>query len=191
MVPSWVQWTGALGSIAIALLAFITLVYSERFRNWTRRLRKPTPVLAEAWIEQRTGPLRFFLHLGFVNPGEAPIFITRVVAKLSIYPFNLSLPNDYLRVDDQGLVRPFGASSLGLKLRKDDPLFLEMLVDYLEPRARGFAIEFITGSDTRVRSWQLPKIGDATHPCDTERTELLPLAKVVPPDRLAWLPWRG
>jgi hypothetical protein len=64
MVPSWVQWTGALGSIAIALLAFITLVYSERFRNWTRRLRKPTPVLAEAWIEQRTGPLRFFLHLG-------------------------------------------------------------------------------------------------------------------------------
>ena len=73
----------------------------KRFRNWTRRLRKPTPVLAEAWVEQRTGPLQFFLHLGFVNPGEAPIFITRVVAKLSIYPFNLSLPNDYLKVDDQ------------------------------------------------------------------------------------------
>lgn len=189
-LPDWVQYAGALGVIAVAVLALATLIYSERFRIWTRRLRRPTPVLAEAWVQQLAAPLRYVLHLGLVNPGEAPLFVTRVAAKLSIYPFDLSLPDEYLRIADRALIKPRDGSSLEFKLKKDDPDFITMAIDYLNPAARGLAIEYVSGNKTRVLSWEIPKIGDSISPIlDSDLTELLPLMRRSAPGRFSWLSW--
>jgi hypothetical protein len=174
----------------VAALVLATLVYSERFRKWTRSLRQPTPILAEAWVERLTAPPRFVLHLGLVNPGETPIATTRVAVKLSIYPFDLSVPNRQLRIADRALIAPHSCGSLELELSIDHPDFLEMAIDYLEPAARGLAIEFISGEQRRVLAWEVPKLGDAAHHLVDSETEILPAARSATPDRLGWLPWR-
>ena len=187
MTTGWVECVGAFGTIAIAALGVATLISGERFRRWTKSLRNPTPVLVEAWVEERKPPLKFFLHLGFANPGEAPIFITRVAAKLLIYPFDLSRPNEYLKVGGQGLIKPFDAGILVLELSQDNPNLLEMLIDRLEPQEKGVAIEFVSGSRSGVLSWRIPDIRTST---ERENWDLLPAMEKIPTDRLAWLPWR-
>jgi len=186
LVTGWIQLVNAFGTIAIAALGIATLISSERFRRWTTSLRSPTPILVEAWVEKRESPLQFFLHLGFTNPGEAPIFITRVAAKLSISPFNLSSSNEYLKVEQQGLIKPFDASTLILELSNDNPDFLEMLIDRLEPREKGVAIEFVAGSRKGVLSWRLPDMQTSD---ERANWELLPAMEKVSPDRFGWLPW--
>jgi len=189
-VPAWVQYAGALGAVAVALLALVTLIYSERFRVWTRHLRRPTPVLAEAWVEQLAPPLEHVLHLGLVNPGEAPLFVTRVAVKLSIYPFELSLPGEHLRIADRALIKPRDGSSFEFKLKKEDPDFTTMVIDRLNPAARGLAIEYVSGNKSRVLSWEIPKIGDSISPIlDSDLTELLPLMRRCAPGRFSWLSW--
>jgi len=189
-LPDWVQYAGALGAIAVAFLALVTLIYSERFRAWTRRLRRPTPVLAEAWVQQLAAPLRHVLHLGLVNPGEAPLVVTRVAAKLFIYPSDLTLPGEYLRIPDRALIKPRDASSLEFTLKKGDPDLIAMVIDHLNPAACGLAIEYVSGNKTRVLSWEIPKIGDSISPIlDSGLTELLPLMHPATPRRFSWLSW--
>jgi len=189
-VPAWVQYAGALGTLAIATLALVTLIYSERFRVWTRHLRRPTPVLAEAWVQRLGSPLRHVLHLGLVNPGEAPLFVTRVEAKLFIYPFDLTLPGENLRITDRALIKPRDASSLEFTLEKGDSDFTTMVLDRLNPAACGLTIEYVSGNKAGVLSWEIPRIGDSISPVlDSGLTELLPLMRPSASRRFRWLLW--